>query len=294
MPPLACAHHPDAPAEVECTPCGAVLCRACTRTLRDGRTLVCATCGALAVPFRAAAGPVSRAPARAEADRPLLERLPGTVLYLKQPSVLLVLLGMAFLNWVGGYNFILWLLAAGTQAAVFFRIVETSAFGDDRLEAPDFTDLWESVLAPLVRYLATLSPLIVILYLAHLGLVGLALPARPLLAALGPYAVAALVWLALWPLLIMVAAITRSTLAVFNPVQWWRVLADMRVNYALGAVAFYATLLVDVYLFQPLAIRAIVHAPLPIVVPVLVHFGALILMAWRARILGEACRPYVQ
>jgi len=291
---LVCAHHPDVAAELECAPCGVVLCRACARPLRDGRTLACGRCGALVVPFRAAMGPVSHAPQRAEADRPLLERLPGTLAYLKQPSVLFVLFGLALLGWIASYNAILWLIYAGTQAAVFFRIVETTAFGDDRLETPDFTDVWDSVISPLLRYLATFVPLIVLVFSAGLGLSGLALPYRPLLSALGPLAVAALVWLALWPLLIMVAAITRSFLAIFNPVQWWNVLSDMRADYAIGALAFYATLLVDAFVFQPLAVRAILYIPIPILVSVVIHFASLILMAWRARILGETCRPYVQ
>jgi hypothetical protein len=291
---LTCAHHPGVVAELECAPCGVVLCRACARPLRDGRTLACSRCGGLVVPFRSVTGPISRAPQRAEAARPLLDRLPGTLLYLKQRSVLLVLLGLALLAWIGSYNLVLWLLSAGTQAAVFFRIVETTAFGDDHLETPDFTDLWDSVLSPLLRYLATFVPLIVLVFAAGLGLGGLALPYRSLLSALGPLAVAVLVWLALWPLLIMVAAISRSFVAILNPVQWWHVLADMRADYAIGALAFYATLLVDAFVFQPLAVRAMLYVPIPIVVPVLVQFARLILMAWRARILGEACRPYVE
>jgi hypothetical protein len=291
---LFCAHHPAVAAELECAPCGVVLCRACARPLRDGRTLACARCGGLVLPFRSVTGPISNAPQRAEAARPLLDRLPGTLLYLKQPSVLFVLLGLALLAWIGSYNWVLWIISAGTQAAVFFRIVETTAFGDDNLETPDFTDFWDSVLSPLLRYVTTFVPLIVLVFAAGLGLSGLALPYRMLLSALGPFAIAVLVWLALWPLLIMVAAISRSYVAILNPVQWWRVLADMRADYAIGALAFYATLLVDAFVLQPLAVRAILYVPIPIVVPVLVNFASLILMAWRARILGEACRPYVQ
>jgi hypothetical protein len=292
MAALPCANHPLAAADFECVPCGVVLCRACTRTLRDGKTVSCLACGALTLPF-SGMGKTSRAPQRVEAQRPLLERLPGTVAYLGQPAVIFVMLGMAVFLYVATFSFILSLIAAGIQAAIVFRIVETTAYGDDRLDAPDFTDLWESVLSPLLRYLATLLPLFVALFAAGLGWNFAALPPRTLLELLGPWAILAVAWLVLWPLLIMVAAITRSALAVFDPRVWFRVLREMRGDYVLAAVAFYATMLIDVVVLRPLAFFVVVRLPIPIVMPVLFQLIELMLVAWRSRILGEACRPYV-
>ncbi|HKA86388.1 MAG TPA: B-box zinc finger protein [Haliangiales bacterium] len=292
MTALTCKTHPRAAAEFECVPCGVVLCRACTRLLRDGKTVSCLRCGGLVLPFTGL-GKTSTAPQRAEAARPLLERLPGTLAYLKQPAVIFVMLGLAIFVYVGSFSTILSLVAAGTLAAVVFRIVETSAYGDDRLEPPDFTDLWESVMSPLVRYLATVLPLIVALFAAGLGWAGTGMMPSDLLELLGPWAIVVVVWLLLWPLLIMVAAITRSTLAVYDPRVWFRVLRDMRGDYVLGALGFYAAFLLDVFVLRPLAIFVALRAPIPVLVPILFQFIELMLIAWRSRILGEACRPYV-
>jgi hypothetical protein len=289
---LACSTHPQAAAEFECVPCGVVLCRACIRMLRDGKTPTCLRCGALVLPFTGL-GKTSRAPLRAEAERPLLARLPGTLAYLKQPAVIFVMLGLAVLTWVGSFSLILSLVAAGTRAAIVFRIVETTGFGDDRLEAPDFTDLWDSVLSPLLRYLATLVPLVVAVIGAGLGWAGAALPPTDLIRVLGPWAALALAWLALWPLLIIVAAITRSTVAVFDPRAWIRVLRVMGADYAIAAVAFYATMAVDAFVLRPLAVFVVLSAPVPVLTPIVFLFAELMLVAWRSRILGEACRPYM-
>lgn len=292
MAALACSTHPQAAAEFECVPCGVVMCRACTRLLRDGKTASCLRCGGLVLPFTGL-GKTSTAPRRAEAARPLLERLPGTLAYLKQPAVIFVMLGLAVFIYVGSFSFILSLVAAGTEAAIVFRIVETTAFGDDRLEPPDFTDLWDSVLSPLLRYLATLLPLIVALFAAGLGWAGTGMAPRTLLDLLGPWAAVVLAWLLLWPLLIMVAAITRSILAVYDPRVWFRVLNEMRGDYVLGALGFYATLLLDIFVLRPLAVFVAVRAPIPVLMPILFQLIELMLIAWRSRILGEACRPYV-
>lgn len=295
---LVCANHTAVPAELECAPCGAVFCAACARRLRDGRTMACLRCGSMLVPFAGSAAairsPVSRAPERADAARPLIDRLPSTLTYVLKGRVLLVLAGVALLQLLGNFGLILAILAAGINAAVFFRIVETSAYGDDRLEPPDFVDPWESVLAPLLRYLATLVPLVAILLAAGVPLaLGLFIGPR-LWIGLGAWFALILVWIALWPVLIIVAALTRSITAIYRPSIWVKILGEMRTDYLIGAACFYGTFLIELYVLVPIALRLAISTNHPIVVAIVFGFIGLVLEAWRARVLGETCRPYLE
>lgn len=302
MPPgraaLVCANHPAVPAELECAPCGAVYCAACARRLRDGRTMACLRCGSMLLPFSGSAAaihsPVSRAPQRADAARPLLDRLPSTLAYVLTGRVLVVLAGVALLQLLANFGLLLGILAAGINAAVFFRIVETSAYGDDRLEPPDFVDPWESVLAPLLRFLATLAPLVVILLAAGVPLFVALFTGPQLWMGLGAWFALIVAWIALWPLLIIVAALTRSITAIFWPPTWVKILREMRTDYLIGAAVFYGTFLVEIYLLVPIALRLAIGTSHPILVAIVFGFIALILEAWRARVLGEVCRPYLE
>ncbi len=281
---LVCARHPGSPAELECRPCDELLCRACARVLRDGKTFQCQRCDGLLVPF--SADPRARVHRRPGRERPLVDRLPLTWTYLGRRSVLLTLAGLAVVVSVGqlvGSG--LQLVAAAVTAAVFFRIVETTAYGADDLEPPDFSDVWDDLVRPLGRMLATMVPLWVVwtIFLSGGGWRFASAPALVVLA----------LWFFLWPLLILVAAISRSVVDTFDPRVWARVLTVMRGDYLIGATVFYAVLLIDVFVFTPLAARLVMAMPIPFVVPLVATFVLLLPMAWLARILGEAARPHV-
>jgi len=260
--------------------------------------MACLRCGSMLVPFSGTAAavrsPVSRAQERADAARPLIDRLPSTLSYVLSGRVLVVLAGVALLQLLGNFGLILSILAAGINAAVFFRIVESSAYGDDRLEPPDFVDPWDSVLSPLLRYLATLVPLVAILLAAGVPFfVGL-FSGPQLWIGLGAWFALILVWVALWPLLIIVAALTRSATAIFRPAIWVKILGEMRADYVIGAAVFYGTFLVEIYVLVPIALRLAISTGFSILVAIVFGFIGLILEAWRARVLGEVCRPYLE
>src|SRR5262249_10809245 len=157
----------------------------------------------------------------------------STLTYVLSGRVLVVLAGVALLQLLGNFGMILSILAAGINAAVFFRIVETSAYGDDRLEPPDFVDPWESVLSPLLRFLATLAPLVLLLVAAGVPFLEGLFSGPRLWMGLGAWSVLILVWIALWPLLIIVAALTRSALAIYRPTLWVKILGEMRSDYVI-------------------------------------------------------------
>src|SRR5262249_12818230 len=165
---------------------------------------------------------------------------------------------------------------------------------DDRLEPPDFVDPWDSVLSPLLRYLATLVPLVVILVAAGVPFFQGLFSGPQLWVSLGAWLALILAWVALWPLLIIVAALTRSATAVFRPGIWVKILGEMRTDYLIGAAVFYGTFLIQIYVLVPIALRLAIGTGFSIVVAVVFGFIGLILEAWRARVLGEGCRPYLE
>ena len=297
---IGCTYHPAVAAGHECEPCGAYLCGACLFAHKDGVTSECARCGALLLPIVerlevVKRGPVSTAALRADATQPLVDRLPRTWAYLRRPSVIATMAGMAILHWLASFmGLYLVMISAGLTAGYFFLIVETSARGAQDLEAPDFTDFWAAILGPLLRMVATVLPIIVIWAVADVPLDdAIEGGARAWIGQLGLWVVPAALWLFLWPLLILAAAISRSIVATFNPLGWVRVLREMGKDYLVGAGLFYAITLVATFVVAPLGAWILRVAPIPVIVPLLVHFMLLIPLTFQARVLGEAARPYV-
>lgn len=226
---------------------------------------------------------------------PLGQRMAKVFTYVRAPSVLLVLLGLAiltyFLRWapmIGG------VLAAGLEAAIYFRMVEYTAAGEETLEPPDFTDIYDDIIAPFLRYLATLVPLFVAIFWAGLVVVQaisnpLGGASRDLIGALEGPGLLLLAWVILWPLLTAVAAMHRSATAVLNPMAWIAGLRVLGADYVLAVLAFYAVLIVEI-----LALPFVAQLGyLPMVTPILLSFLMYLFMAARARILGALLQPHV-
>src|SRR5262249_38644079 len=155
-------------------------------------------------------------------------------------------------------------------------------------------DPWESVLSPLLRFLATLAPLVLLLVAAGVPFLEGLFSGPRLWMGLGAWSVLILVWIALWPLLIIVAALTRSALAIFRPTLWVKILGEMRSDYLIGAAVFYGTFLIEIFVLAPIALRLAISTGSVTLVAVVFGFIGLILEAWRARVLGEVCRPYLE
>jgi hypothetical protein len=187
------------------------------------------------------------------------------------------------------------LVATGLEISYYFRVLTSVASGETEFHTPDFSSLGEDVFDPLIRYIATLVPMIVAVF--WLGQVttghwlhGLALIAeRP--HAIFDYPGPGLLfgaWLALWPLMTMIAAIGRSIINTYNPWTWVKTLAMLKMRYVIGASMFYALLLAEAYMIPPLA--GVLAIPYLGVLTVALLLN--LVMALRACVLGIVCEPY--
>jgi hypothetical protein len=232
---------------------------------------------------------------------PIWERLPEITRYMAQPSVWMVLLGMALLWWflrfvpmLGG------LMIAGIEAAVFFHVLETSAFGADELDPPDITDLFEDVALPLLRYIAATLPITVAIVWAGLsvfeGLARLRAGASPsaLFGGMTEPLVLLAIGVLLAPLLFAVGAIGRSVISMFNPAIWVSSIKTMGAEYVVGSLLFYGAVAVGVLVFGPLAGWIYVHVPIPFVGPIVATALASAPLILQARVLGIMCEPFME
>jgi hypothetical protein len=315
----ACTAHPAAPARAECTTCKRFLCTSCIGLALEGNDEHCSFCNAVATrlpptpaialepawdpqavgkphgsPTIPTAAVVSAGGAALADPSPMARVLS----YVFSPSTLLVLLGLAVvsavLRWAGFFGLI---IAAGLQASYYFHIVVDSGRGSEHLDTPEFSDVFDSLLAPLVRYIAILVPMIaaVCWYASELARdwkVGVSLVlVRPhgIFAYPGP-ALLFVVALALWPLMTVIAAISSSTFEAYNPVTWFKSLRLFGRRYIAGALVFYALLVADSYLLPELGgLRSIPYAGV-----VVLQLITTIAMALRASVLGLVCEPYLK
>ncbi len=218
---------------------------------------------------------------------PLWRRLPEVGAYIARPTILVSLLGLAIARWFLGYVPMIggW-IALALEAGVYFRIIETSAHGDPDLTPPDATD----IIGPLARYLAAVAPIVGAFVWAGVSLMrGGAV--RSLADLHGPLILLG-VGLLFLPLLLAIAALSRSLLAMYDPRVWVRTLRRFGADYALAVVLFYALLLGEQVTGFFVAL-AIIQSPVP-VLPVILGYALLYVpMALRGRLLGALCEPYM-
>jgi hypothetical protein len=301
---LGCTTHKGTPAVWECRPCGAYRCGECVKMLGDGRTAMCKTCGGLATALSVAQGARGAVPARAAqsgSDAPLVERLVGGLGYVARPSVLMVLAGLAIIVYLGqfargftiAHTLFATLFFTGIEAAVYFHIVTQVAWGHDELNPPDFEDLWEGAFAPALRYIASYIPLVIGLVWGGLRMLDLLQNPRGSLSGLGAPAALILAWVILWPLMTAVAALGRSMFAMYNPLVWAHTLRVLGMDYAVGAMAFWAVLGVETFLLYPAMFAFVDKVDIPILGGYVAAFVVLVPKALRAMIVGEMCKPYI-
>jgi hypothetical protein len=187
------------------------------------------------------------------------------------------------------------LVATGLEISYYFRLLTSIANGDAHFETPDFSSLGEDVFDPLIRYIATLVPAVIaVFWLGELtsghwldGLAVVAVRPHAIFDHFGPGLLFG-AWLALWPLMTVIAAIGKSIIATYNPVIWVKTLATLNVRYVVGAVMFYALLLAEAYLLPPLAGLLTI----PVVGVLVVALAANLAMALRGCVLGIVCEPH--
>jgi hypothetical protein len=233
--PRRCTTHPREAAGWRCQACGALLCPACTVLLRVGSVDSdgCSLCRGLAERLRE----------RRQEARPFAGRIVGAFSFPLRHGALLSILALAVvMRLLQIFGLLGSALASGVYWAFLFGVIVQTWRGKEELEPPDFTNVIDDVLFPALRGLLATA----------LVWVPLAFRAAALLSELGPErrepaalasAIAGdpLVWLllllgaAFLPAALIAAAITRSFLAVVNP------LVPIQMARALGADYLRAT-----------------------------------------------------
>jgi hypothetical protein len=304
---LGCTAHPAQLAKFECLPCRRFACFACARKLKE-RIYQCTTCQSLLTAIEP--GQESKLAAVARTAQPLVTRLLGVPQYLGKRSVLLVLAGLALIvtpiMWAAGLalgpvGIVALVIVRGLEASMYFHIVQSSANGLAELEAPDVSSVWDTILGPVFRYLAASGPFLfaVFWYLMDqpesflVGLLRLLSSPSTIVGYPGPF-VALLVALALWPLLQIIAALNQTVGPIFDPRVWIATLAEMKRDYVVAAVGFYAIFFLEVLGWIPMLFVVGHKVPIPIVTGLLVTFLGYWPMALRGRLLGMAAEPYLR
>lgn len=309
----ACTEHPRGEARATCTGCNRLLCGECVALPLDGNDERCVHCTAVTTP-------IARAPVEAPQRLPAAtvvgsgavtfhdeDASPVTkvVRYLFARETVWTLVALTVFTTIlrglagdplgmmtGG---LLGLILTGIEISYYFRVLTSVARGETEFRTPDFSSLGDDVFDPLIRYVATFVPMVIaVLWLGAVTtghrLDGLELMVeRPhaIFAHAGPGLLFG-AWLALWPLMTVIAAIGRSIIATYNPWIWVRTLAMLKLRYVVGASIFYALVLAEAYLIPSLAgILAIPYLGV-LAIALLSSFA----MALRACVLGIVCEPY--
>jgi hypothetical protein len=293
-----------------------MLCFECLEVALEGKDEHCVHCHAVAKPVIAATvkvaayvGPRASLPAATvvgsgaavvDADvSPVTKIL--SYLFARETLLTLVALTIfttilrALSSGVGIAGMLLALVATGLEISYYFRVLTSMTNGETHFETPEFSSLGEDVFDPLIRYVATLVPLIIaVFWLGELttghwlhGLVVLAVRPHSIFDYSGPGLLFG-AWLVLWPLMTIIAAIGKSIISAYNPVIWAKTLAMLNTRYVVGAVAFYALVLAEVYAIPQLAGLLTI----PYVGVLAIAFAANLAMALRACVLGMVCHPY--
>jgi hypothetical protein len=294
-----------------------MLCIECLEVALEGKDEHCVHCHAVAkpviaapVPVAASVGPRAGLPAATvvgsgaavvDADASPVTKILSylfareTLLTLVALTIFTTILRALSVRSLGIAGMGLALVATGLDISYYFRVLTSMTHGEPHFETPDFSSLGEDVFDPLIRYIATLVPLIVaVFWLGQLttghwlhGLVVLAVRPHSIFDYSGPGLLFG-AWLALWPLMTMIAAIGKSIISAYNPVIWAKTLAMLNTRYVVGAVAFYALVLAEAYAIPQLAGLLTI----PYVGVLAIAFVANLAMALRACVLGMVCQPY--
>lgn len=252
----------------------------------------------------AAAPPAERGPAA------LLARLPAMPRFLARRALLFSLLGLAIITaplyWGVQHNFNIavgfmgLVLILGFESSIYFRIVVQSAYGEEEISPPDISDLHSDLIGPAFRYIAALVPIIlgVVWYADQafgsvwIGVIVFRADPLGILDYPGP-TLLVVGGVVLLPLLTVIAAMSESFFAVLNPATWVNALRILSVTYLVGAVAFYAILAFEVFVWSDVLVWIAAHLDVPLLTRVLILFLGYLPFALRARLMGAVVEPYL-
>ena len=98
---------------------------------------------------------------------------------------------------------------------------------------------------------------------------------------------------ALLPLLTIVAAVSGSVVSVLNPLIWVHAIRILGATYVVGALCFYAVLLVESLVWMPLLLDLRTEVDIPVITTLVTLFLAYLPMALRGRVLGGMVEPFL-
>jgi hypothetical protein len=101
-----------------------------------------------------------------------------------------------------------------------------------------------------------------------------------------------LIGLLLWPLLTAIAAM-GTFWDVCNPAVWYQWLRTMGSTYVIGAVFFYVALFFEYVIVGKVLAEVRAEMDIPVITAVVTTTLAYMTLAWRARVVGAMCRPYM-
>lgn len=309
---IACVNHASRAAVFECRECTTHVCSECAKHTwtRKGFIDECPKCQ---VEMRSLDAVVEKLEAAASAPPEgvagFVSRFPEFLAFPINKSVLLMVIGLSVLTvplyWAAGHNIspILGLMALffahALECSMYFRFVSQTAFGIRDIRSPDLTDVQEDLFAPLLRYIVALLPILVAAawwgqqqlnsFVFGILLFSFNIPA--VLASKGP-AVLFVAGVLILPLTTIVAAISKSAIAVLNPAVWVSSLRVLGPSYLVACAAYYAVMAFEYFALVPVALELNVQHSIPVVTSMATAIVGYLTMSLRARILGGLCEPY--
>ncbi len=205
------------------------------------------------------------------------------------PEGLLQILALAVVLYlVGHIPMIGGILYGGVWVSYYFLVINKASGGSTRLPRPaDFTDFIDDMVLPLVRFIAATLIVWIPTYLYVRSQIGVGrLLADPAGALSDPVLILiVLASVAYFPGAIITAAITRSTLAMLNPLVILGIILRIPGHYFLTVLVWGIMHVVDAWLMGFLG-RLFVRIQIPVLAPVLLIALGLIMPILTALVLG--------
>lgn len=301
-----CAEHPERRAAFQCPECRSTVCADCTHHAWASNGFI-DRCQACDVPLTQLV--TSKSSHRFD-QRTYLERIPDVVATLKRPSNLWLMAGLTLLTapLTGAIIYIMdpalafmgQVLIFGLEAVAYLTVITQTARGDIDVQPPEFTDIQEDFVRPMLRYLAASLPIVVgVIWFAFESISALRVldviggHPQALFDQPGP-ALLVVIGIALFPLTSIIAATCYSISAVLNPLLWIHCLRTLGTDYFPAMVVFLGVLGFEIFVWLPWMYELYWQLNIPVLVLAVTTFLSYLPMFLRAHLLGALVAPHYE
>lgn len=276
-----CTHHQNARAAWRCSKCGATLCPACAVTSEVSRTRIerCLHCGGIAQELMV--------------EKEILPYWGMFGEFLKAlfsiGGILQILVIGAMIYLTGLVPIIGWIFSLGLYAGYYFLVIARYAVGEVKLPMPlAFSDLWDDILGPFVRFVLATLILWVPAFLYIHGRIGFAQVFSDLGGALADPVLALIVILCMvyFPGAMIIAAVSQSTLSMLNPLIILGIIVRMPKEYLITVVVWGLLMVANAFLKGVVGEFLQAHNTF-LISGILYEFAGLFLPLMTAMILGR-------